>query len=142
MKIGVLVAAASVCLSLAATVPAQADPIAYAVNEKGNWGWAYGYGSPAAAGDAAVGFCGGTGIGCKAVMAVEGDCLAFVEARSDSGGYWYWVGYTQAENAYNLSGEIKRVRDMVMGWCTSSDAPSGSCGITHSACLPYIRNLN
>lgn len=143
MKIrsGMLMLAVSAFVGLGA-LPAFAEPVVYATNEKGAFGGAIGFGSNAAAEQKAMGWCGGTENGCKIVMSGDGDCIAAVDARSSSGGYWYWIGYTVAENGYDRSGELKKVRDKVMAWCTASDAPAGSCVLEHSDCATYITNLH
>jgi Domain of unknown function (DUF4189) len=135
-----LFSAATVVALVSAGI-ATAEPVVYAANERGSLGGAIGFGTSAEAERRAMEWCGGTANGCKIVMSEEGDCIAAAESNTDAG-YWYYIGFTVAENAYNRSGELQKVRDMVLGWCNAGDAPDGTCAITHSDCATYIRNLN
>jgi Domain of unknown function (DUF4189) len=140
MHNSILAVAVSAFVTLVA-LPAVAEPVVYAANERGAIGGAIGFGTNAEAENKAMGWCGGAAAGCKIVMSADGDCIA-AAASDTSAGYWYYIGYTVAENAYNRSGELQKVRDMVLGWCTAGDAPSGTCKVVHSDCAGYLTNLN
>lgn len=124
------------------SLPVSADPVAIASNGKGQFGMAYGFGTNKAAEAKAMGWCGGTANGCKVVMSAKGDCMAIVESRT-SAGYWYYYGYTKVQDVYSRTWEIERVKNMVMGFCTSAKGPpAGSCALREVFCPSYIRNLN
>lgn len=144
MRFRTVSTAIAFCLAMVAALPASAAQLAYASNERGSIGAAIDAGSKQATEAAAMQRCGGTANGCKVVMSVKGDCMASVEARSNTGGYWYWVGYTTGADAYDRNGELDRVRGMVWRWCAVdfSGAPFNSCRKVHSDCASYIRNLN
>lgn len=134
------------CLGVAMTLPAAAAPLAYAANERGAFGWAIDAGSRGATERLAMQRCGGAANGCKIVMSRNGDCMAAIESRGTPSqpGYWYWVAYTTAQNAYARTSELQRVRGLVYRWCTGVGAgpPFNTCRSVHSDCASYIRNLN
>ena len=131
------VASAALAIISAATISsAYATTLFYAANGHGAMGFAIGGATGVAM--ASTG-CGASD--CKIVMHAKGDCMAFVEASSAQG-YYYWFGYTTAQNAYARQSEIKRVSDMVMGWCTSNKAGGPLCRVRHATCASYITNLN
>jgi len=136
-----LLVATAPCLALPAFADDHPCNISYALNDGGSLGVAYRSGTQAGSGACAIQSCSGSGAGCNIVMSVRADCVAMSESRNAAGN-WFWVGNTWAENAYDGSGELRRVEDMVMGWCNASEAPAGPCVIRHSDCMNYIRNLN
>lgn len=140
MKMHKITAALATLAIFAAGMPsAHATSLIYAVDGHGGMGFSMGAGGRGER--LAIAGCGGFAKGCKVVMKADGDCMAFAEASS-SQGYYYWVGYTTAQNAYARQSEIKRVSDMVMGWCTSNKAGGSLCKVRHATCAGYITNLN
>lgn len=131
------VALVALAITSAATISSSyAAALFYAANGRGAMGFAIGGGTGERL---AITGCGAND--CKIVMHAQGDCMAFVEASSAQG-YYYWDGYTTAQNAYARQSEIKRVSDMVMGWCTSNKVGGSLCRVRHATCASYITNLN
>jgi hypothetical protein len=93
---------------------------AYAVDSQGRYGYAYGYDSR---GDAKFNALEGCGIsGCKIIMAVESQCIAFADTHE--GGYWYGYAY---------AGDLYTAQNLALGFC--SDSGEWGCRIRHSACV-------
>ena len=123
MSIRKSLAALAMLASIAvSTSSAYATSLIYAIDGKGGMGFSIGNG---ARGERlAIAGCGGFAKGCKVVMRADGDCMAFTDLKGSDGQYYYWVGYTIAQNAYARQSEIQRVEDMVTKWC--EDAQHGS----------------
>jgi hypothetical protein len=93
---------------------------ALAANGKGNWGYAIGFATEAAARAAAMKSCGDRR--CRVVVAGQARCYAYFESRQ--GGYWFGIAlHTSLETATSVA----------RGGCTKG-APAGSCKQVKAAC--------
>ena len=93
---------------------------AYAIDSQGRYGYAYGYDSQ---GDAKYNALNGCGIaGCKIIMSVQSQCMAFADTHQN--GYWY--GYAYATN-------LQTAKTLALGNCAESG--QGGCKVQHAQCV-------
>lgn len=92
---------------------------AYAIDMTGYYGYAYGWETRGDAKYTALDYCGVSG--CRIIMAVESECMAFADTHEN--GYWY--GYAYAEDRYTAE-------HLALGYCAESG--EWGCRVQHSHC--------
>jgi hypothetical protein len=93
---------------------------ALAVNERGNWGYAVGYGigDQDSANRDALNGCGAAG--CKIAFTGRAVCVAYAQASCSDGAFWYWVAAGGRGQAY----------DRAKGWCEGTpEARAAGCRV-------------
>ena len=92
---------------------------AYAIDSQGRYGYAYGWETRGDAKFTALDYCGVSG--CKVIMAVESQCMAFADTHEN--GYWYGYAY---------AGNLQTAKSLALGYCAESG--QWGCRIQHARC--------